>query len=148
MQIEKNPSYSVRFNRQGTVLLCKEVKQSPVVYNVITGQQVGGGANSRVQFSSPGYAYPNSGRRTLCFAGQDDELVVSASADHGLYVWSLPTDQPEDGEVSEQIVDSSLTILRGHNGYINAVRYNHQSGTLASAGAEKIIKLWTPIVRQ
>ena len=136
---------SVRFNRQGTRLLCREACQLPTVYEVPTNQQMTDGVNGNVRFSAPDYTTPNFGWNNFCFAGKDDESVVAASADHGLFVWSLPTDQQVAGE---QIVDQPLVVLRGHKKDINAVRYNRQRDTLASAGADKIIRLWTPIARQ
>ena len=132
---------SVRFNRQGTRLLCREDSQLPTVYQVPTSQQMTGGVNRKMQFSAPDYASPQVGRNINCFACQDDELVVVASGDHGLFVWSLPTDQQVAGD---QVIDQPLVVLRGHKNYIHAVRYNHQRDTLVSAGEEKIIKLWTP----
>ena len=99
------------------------------------------GVNGKVEFSSQGYAISHCGWNNSCFAGQDDELVVVASADHGLFVWSLPTDQKVAGD---QIVDQPLVVLRGHKDDINAVRYNRQRDTLASADQEGVIKLWTP----
>ena len=100
-----------------------------------------GGANRKMQFSAPDYAIPYYGRNNSCFAGQDDELVVVASADYGLFVWSLPTDQQVAGY---QVIDQPLVVLRGHKDDIYAVGYNRQRDTLASAGQEGVIKLWTP----
>ena len=103
------------------------------------------GISGKVQFSSQGYVTPTTGRNINCFAGRDDELVVAASANHGLFIWSLPTDQQVEGD---QIVDQSLVALRGHKDNIFSVRYNLQSDTLASAGAGKVIKLWAPIAQR
>ena len=132
---------SVRFNRQGTRFLCREDSQLPTVYQVPTSQQMTGGVNRKMQFSAPDYASPQVGRNLNCFAGKDDELVVAASADHGLFVWSLPTDQKVAGD---QVIDQPLVVLRGHKDDIYAVGYNRQRDTLASAGQEGVIKLWTP----
>ena len=121
--------------------MCKESNKLPVVYNVPIGS---GAANGQVLFSAPGYGMPDGyGRHAFCFAGQEDELVVAASTDHGLYVWSLPNDQ-----VVHTVVDQPLVVLRGHKDEILAVRFNNRSDTLASAGREKIIKLWSPIGHQ
>ena len=122
--------------------MCKESHPLPVVYNVPIGS---GAVNGQVQFTASGYGAPDTGKDIHCFAGQDDELVVAASADHGLYIWSLPNDQQVAGD---QIVDKPLVVLRGHKDDIYAVRYNRRRDMLASAGEEKIIKLWTPIAQQ
>ena len=140
MHIFPSANNSVRFNLQGTRLVCKESNKLPVVYNVPIGS---GAVNGKVEFSAPGYGIPGYGRHALCFAGQEGELVVAASADHGLYVWSLPNDQ-----VVHTVVDQPLVVLRGHKDRINSVRYNNRSDTLASAGGEKVIKLWEPIAQQ
>ena len=119
--------------------MCRESFQPPTFYNV---PQVANGISGKTQFSSQGYVTPTTGRNLNCFAGRDDELVVAASADYGLYVWSLPSDQQVAGD---QVIGQTLTVLQGHKGVIYSVCYNHASDTLASAGAEKIIKLWVPI---
>ena len=131
------PNNSVRFNRQGTRLLCRESLRLPTVYNV---PQAANNISGKVQFSAPDYVTPTTGRDIHCFAGPEDELVVAASADYGLYVWSFPTDH-----LSDLIVDPSLVVLKGHKDQICSVCYNRQSDTLASAGAGEIIMLWTPI---
>ena len=132
---------SVRFNRQGTRLLCQESNQLPIVYKVPTGHEMTDGFSRKIKFSAPDYASPQVGRNLHCFAGQYDELVVAVSTDHNLFVWSLPTVQqlPVD-----QVVNQPLVVLRGHKEIIHAVRYNHHMDTLVSAGEEKVIKLWTP----
>ena len=140
MHIFPSANNSVRFNLQGTRLVCKESNKLPVVYNVPIGS---GAVNGIVEFSAPGYGIPGYGKHIHCFAGQDNELVVAASADHNLYVWSLPNDQ-----MVRQIVDQPLVVLRGHKDKIFTVRFNNRSVTLASAGVEPIIKLWTSIVQQ
>ena len=133
-----NTISNVQFNQQGTRLLCREKNQLPFVYNFSNGQEVGGDQNRTriMKFSSLGYAIPNCGINLSCFAGQNDELVVAASADHGLFVW--PIDQKV---VDEQVVDQPLVVLRGHKGSIFSLRYNRRIDTLASAGKENIIKL-------
>ena len=138
---------SVKFNQRGTRLLCHEFGHLsfPKVYDVATSQQMasnGVESSRRVEFSAPGYATPYGGRNNFCFAGQDDELVVAASFYTNLFVWSLPFDQ----ELSEyQVIDQPLVALEGHEDQIYSVRYNRQRDTLASAGEEKVITLWTPI---
>ena len=129
-------AYSTKFNRNGTRLHCGEVKRSPVVYDVSTEQQT----NGKVRFSAKGYSISDKGRNLHCFAGQDDELVVSASNDHNLYVWSLPRELGR-----EQVVNQSVAVLRGHENNVLAVRYNSRTSTLASADFGGTIRLWAPI---
>jgi len=57
-----------------------------------------------------------------------------------LYLWSLPDEREDD-----QIVSELVATLRGHSGGVYCIRYDYHNSVLASAGSEKIIKLWTPI---
>ena len=138
---------SARFNQRATRLLCIEFQSahSTVCYNVPSEQQQMGGVNGKVRFSSKVTLLPSQEENLNCFAGRDDELVVAASDDHSLFVWPLPTDGEMGGD---QVVDQSLVVLRGHKDIIFSVCYNRQSDTLASAGGEKVIKLWEPIAQQ
>ena len=76
----------------------------------------------------------------MCFAGRDDELVVAASEDHSLHVWLL-----RDSQVRDVAVNQSLIALRGHTAPVYIVRYDHNNDVVASAGTEKIVKLWSAI---
>ena len=87
---------------------------------------------------------PNSGRRALaydacCFAGVDDELVISASNDDSLLIWSLPESQDQN-----MTVDRSLCVLIGHEETIRSVRSSPDKLTFISCDDAGIIKLWTP----
>ena len=94
-----------RFNARGTQFLCRELSEFPVVYDVPTEQQMSVASSRKIQVSTP----CNSGfhgNQRLCFAGQEYELFVSAeSADHNLYIWSLPTDR----QVGDQVIDQPLS---------------------------------------
>ena len=134
---------STRFNRQGTRLLCHELNQSPSLYDVTMGlgMSESDGVGGKVLFSAPGFDIPvNQWENRSCFAGQDDELVVTVSANFNLFVWPLPSNQLVG---YDQLVNQPLGVLEGHQGSVSALRHNHQRGLLASAGAEKIIKLWS-----
>ena len=135
------PNMSVRFSQRGVRLLCRELHYLPVVYDV-PGQQTSDFTAGKMYFSAQGYG-PSSGRNINCFAGQEEDLVVSASTDHNLYVWRLPIGPLNDNQAAKQ----PLAVLRGHKDKIFSVRYNRRSDTLASVGEEKIIKLWTPILQ-
>ena len=132
---------SAAFNRRGTRLLYGVTKQPPVVFDVPSEEQKDG-ATGKVRLSSQGFSLPGGGSNTICFAGKDDELVVAASKDHSLHVWSLPDSQGRD-----MTINQSLIALRGNNDEVYSVRYDHNNDVLASAGAKKIIKLWSPIAQ-
>lgn len=95
-----------------------------------------------MRLQAKGFSPPNRGRHFMCFDGRQDELVVAASKDNNLHVWSLPESQGLDLTINQ-----SLNILRGHSGKVFCVRYNPCNDILASAGAEKIVKIWTPIAQ-
>ena len=126
-------------------MLCTKLGKFPVVYDVPTEQQMGVDEVGKIQLAQHCSPFFNVEMRH-CFAGQNDELVFSASeaADHNLSIWSLPADQ----QGIYQVIDQPLAVLKGHKGEINSVCYNHRTGMLASAGAERIIKLWTPIAQE
>ena len=130
-----------RFNRQGTRLLYGKVNQPPAIFDV-TSEEQKDGATGKVRLSSPGFSLSYVGWNTLCFAGKDDELVAAASEDHSLHVWSLPDSQGRDVTINQ-----SLVALRGHTAPVYTVRYVLNNDVLASAGAEKIIKLWNSIAQ-
>ena len=129
------------FNRRGTRLLYGVSKQPPVVFDVPSEEQMGG-APGTVGLSSQGFYLPDFGFNTMCFAGQEDELVVAASEDHSLHVWSLPDSQGRDTTINQ-----SAIALRGHTAPVLTVRYDHNNDVLASASAQKIIKLWSSVAQ-
>jgi len=65
------------FNRKGTRLLGGRAKQPLTVVDIpsLTGDGATGGQG---RLSSEGYSLPGFGRNIFCFAGRDDDLVVSA----------------------------------------------------------------------
>ena len=129
------------FNRRGSRLLFRELGQFPVVYDVPTEQQMDvATANRKIHFSAQRCS-PYISSQRHCFAGREDEVVVSAeSNDSNLSIWSLPESQGRD-----QVVDQPLAVLKGHKGPIYSVCCNHRTETLASSGIEKIIpfKNWS-----
>ena len=131
------------FNRQGTRLLGGRITDPYLMVTEVPSLTGGAAAAlQNVRLSATGFHFPNTGRNKYCFAGRDDDLVVSASSDHNLYVWSLPESQGNDISVNE-----SLLVLRGHSKEVYAVRFDPCNDVLASAGQEMVIKLWTPIAQ-
>ncbi|GLH03745.1 Retinoblastoma-binding protein 5 homolog [Gryllus bimaculatus] len=122
---------SVRFNHNGTHILALRRRLPPVLYAIHSPEHI-------CQFDHPGY-YNSCTMKSCCFAGDDDEYVLSGSDDFGLYVWKIPTSDEKD-----QWVDRAHMILRGHRSIVNQVRYNPSSCIIASSGVEKLIKFWSP----
>ena len=134
-------STMAKFNRKGTSLVIDVGSLMATVIPVVE-PSMADAVSGEIWLSAQGFSLPDVGKNLMCFAGRDDaELVVSASKDYSLYVWSLPEKLECDQSVKP------LFALRGHAGGIYSVRYDPCSDTLASAGAERIIKLWTPSLR-
>ena len=132
-------STKAEFNLQGTRLLCKEYQQVPVVYDILTSQS--SAVDGKVKLTADGFNVPIGGRNNCCFAGTEHQLVVSASGDHELYVWSLP----DYKNCRNGVVHQPLLVLRGHRSSVLNVRYCPHTDMLASSGREKTIKLWMPV---
>ena len=86
---------SVRFDLKGTRLLCSEVEQPIVCYNLPTlAHPI---ASESIRLAAQGYSMqegslkePNTQimKSPCCFAGANDELLVRDSRDNGIYIWS------------------------------------------------------------
>ncbi|KAI5746116.1 hypothetical protein M8J77_000033 [Diaphorina citri] len=122
---------SIRFNKAGTQLLGLRRRLPPVLYNTRSSSPV-------AQFDHEGY-YNSCTMKSCCFAGTQDEYVVSGSDDFVLYMWRVPRD-----DIYGQWIKSAQHTLEGHRSIVNQVRYNEQNCILASSGVEKIVKLWSP----
>ncbi|KAJ9582382.1 hypothetical protein L9F63_003275, partial [Diploptera punctata] len=118
---------SVRFNQRGTQILALRRRLPPVLYAVHSSMHL-------CQFDHPGY-YNSCTMKSCCFAGDDDQYVLSGSDDFNLYVWRIPQSQNK-----AQWVDSAHMILRGHRSIVNQVRFNPSNYIIASSGVEKLIK--------
>lgn len=120
---------NARFNLEGNKLLALRRRLPPVLYAVDSSSYL-------CQFDHPGY-YNSCTMKTCCFAGDNEEYVLSGSDDFNLYMWKIPSE-------GVKWVDSAHMVLRGHRSIVNQVRYNQSSCVLASSGVEKIIKIWSP----
>ncbi|XP_055599396.1 DDB1- and CUL4-associated factor 5 [Uranotaenia lowii] len=124
---------SVRFNALGTQVLALRRRLPPILYSTASPEPI-------CQFYHPDY-YNSCTMKSCCFAGENDQYVLSGSDDFNLYVWRVT-----DADVNEtdQWVDRNQMVLYGHRSIVNQVRYNPQKCVIASSGVEKIVKLWTP----
>ncbi|XP_032691163.1 DDB1- and CUL4-associated factor 5 [Odontomachus brunneus] len=120
---------NVRFNALGNRLLALRRRLPPVLYAVDSPTHL-------CEFDHPGY-YNSCTMKSCCFAGDNDEYVLSGSDDFNLYMWKIPSTEVK-------WVESAHMVLRGHRSIVNQVRYNQASCIFASSGVEKIIKIWSP----
>ena len=138
----KESTLSARFDEKGTRLVCLEVDEPLVVYDVpISFDDLHEDKGLKILLKAAGYSNKTTGKNSCCLVGGEDELVVAGSDNHGLYIWSLTdTPQPRDTE--------PLFILHGHRGSINSIRFCDVKSILASCGQENIIKFWTPVLEE
>lgn len=129
--LSNQSSMSVRFNCTGTHLLALRRRLPPVLYDV-------GSAHAVAEFDHREY-YNSCTMKSCCFAGDNDQYVLSGSDDFKLYVWKIPSNI--SCKKGTWVNDAHL-VLRGHRSIVNQVRYNYTYGILASSGVEKIVKLW------
>lgn len=120
---------SACFDQSGKRLLALRRRLPPVLYSTDS-------ENAICQFYHPQY-YNSCTMKTCCFAGDNDEYVLSGSDDFNLYMWQIPLDDSEWGK--------SHIVLKSHRSIVNQVRYNKHNNLIASSGVEKMIKLWTSI---
>lgn len=124
---------SVSFNGLGTQVLALRRRLPPILYNTCSSIPIG-------QFYHSDY-YNSCTMKSCCFAGENDEFVMSGSDDFNLYMWRV-TDA--DCNATNQWIDRHQMVLYGHRSIVNQVRYNAQRCVIGSSGVEKVIKLWSP----
>ena len=129
-----------RFNQSGTQLLCSGLDPQLTVYDLPSlGNQSSFAATGKVTLGDLDFSNEAVSYDACCFAGINDELVVSGSGDHNLHIWSLP-----DGKGQDLLLNRSLHILHGHEDIIRCVRSSPDKRTIVSCGDDGTIKLWTP----
>lgn len=73
---------SVRWDSRGQQLLALRRRLPPVLYPVHSPCYV-------AQFDHPSY-YNSCTMKSCCFAGDNDQFVLSGSDDFNLYMWKVP----------------------------------------------------------
>ncbi|XP_013392731.2 uncharacterized protein LOC106160626 [Lingula anatina] len=122
---------SVRFNSLGDRLTALRRRLPPVLYDVRHSAPL-------CQFDHVGY-YNSCTMKSCCFAGDQDQYLVSGSDDFSLYIWRIPDKGSERVWLSE-----AHLVLKGHRSIVNQVRFNPDNHLLISSGVEKVIKAWSP----
>lgn len=122
---------SVSFNHRGDQIVALRRRLPPVLYKIDDNQPV-------CEFDHSRY-YNSCTMKSICFAGDDDQYVVSGSDEFNLYMWALPEDLSE-----RQFINSAHLVLKGHRSIVNQVRFNPANHLLISSGVEKVVKVWSP----
>ncbi|XP_065842110.1 DDB1- and CUL4-associated factor 5-like [Oscarella lobularis] len=128
----RQKAMSVAFNRSGTELFVLRRRAPPLLYSVYDASDDG------CQFLHNGYANACT-MKSGCFAGENDEYVVSGSDDFNVYMWRIPSSRETRGSVQS----SAQFVLPGHRSIVNQVRFNSRTMVLLTSGVEKIIKMWS-----
>ena len=77
-----------------------------------------------------------------CFAGLEDDLVITVADNGSMFVWSLP-----DGRGRDCTINRSLqTFGNGHEGLIHCIRCSNDKSSIVSSGKDGVIKLWTAVI--
>eukprot|EP00667_Euglena_gracilis_P005026 EG_transcript_5058 len=141
---------AVDFNRDGSMFVCSVRKAAPLVFRTAE-------ATPFLECHAPGYSNKVT-QKTASFIGDDDEMVACGSDDWGVYVWALEDLQPSSGEPvthdisreeqpwsnARHLVPRPRHVLRGHQSIVNGVAWNASLPLLATAGVERVIRLWQP----
>lgn len=122
---------SVRFNQHGDQIIALRRRLPPVLYKIHSHLPV-------CEFDHTGY-YNSCTMKSISFAGDNDQYVLSGSDDFNLYMWAIPED------LSDRLyINSAHMVLRGHRSIVNQVRFNQANHIIISSGVEKIVKVWSP----
>lgn len=139
---------SVCFNNDGTYLMTLRRRQPPVIYTLDS-------SDPYAHFYHTDY-FNSCTMKSSCFAGPNDEYVLSGSDDFNIYMWKIPDKQGTliNYNITHFVymylynffilgvwVEKTHLILYGHKSIVNQVRYNPYSYTIASSGVEKCIKV-------
>ena len=135
-------TWNARFNGSGTRLLCFErgAASQLVVYDLPTRHQATGAG--KVLLTDPDFRNEeDAGCDACCFAGEEDDLVISGSKD-SLFFWTLP----DRNKGLDCTVNRSLYRLpgTGERKTIRSVRCsNDKSLIVTCCDDDSVIKLWT-----
>ncbi|KAH3853970.1 hypothetical protein DPMN_096508 [Dreissena polymorpha] len=124
-------SMSVRFNQRGDRLVALRRRLPPVMYGIHSNEPL-------CEFDHAGY-YNSCTMKSISFAGENDQYVLSGSDEFNLYMWAVPEDLSE-----RMYINSAHMVLGGHRSIVNQVRFNPSNHIIISSGVEKIIKVWSP----
>ena len=75
---------------------------------------------------------------TCCFAGANDELVVAASLNDDVHVWSVP-----EGQLNSSTDNQQIMHLTFDDQEIRGIFYSKHRNALISCGNFNQIKTWT-----
>lgn len=129
--VAQQSANSVRINRSGDQILALRRRLPPILYSIHSNKPL-------CEFDHTGY-FNSCTMKSCCFAGDNDQYVLSGSDDFRLYMWKIPEDLS-----SRRYVNEAHMVLHGHRSIVNQVRFNPDNHVIISSGVEKMIKVWSP----
>ena len=72
-----------------------------------------------------------------------ERTLISGDSEGGLHLWKIPRDRPFGEDGKERARSESDTQLAGHSGPILAIARSTDEHLVATAGADRLAKLWS-----
>ncbi|KAA8493190.1 DDB1- and CUL4-associated factor 5 [Porphyridium purpureum] len=142
--VEGKEITGIDFDHTGEQLVCLAKNSSPVVFGTFDPD------DAHVLQSST--FLNRTTMKGVSFGGADSSFVLAGSDDFGVYVWRTPKLQNHRGQTAiaeEQDAaaehSSELYVLHGHRSIVNNVRMHPVFPWIASAGVEKMVRLWSAL---
>ena len=132
-------SYNAQFTTNGKRIVYKEKEDYISLYDPPSRSNYKYG-QLKMQVGSTEYDTKDVSSRAFCFAGDNDELVATASSkDRRLFIWQIP-----GGD--EPAVNQPLLVLpeQHHEKEIIRIAFSRKKCSLASADYGGVINIWTP----
>jgi WD40 repeat protein len=120
--------YGLSFHPDGSRLAAGDAARQLKIWDVISGKLL------KLLLGHAHYVY------AVAWA-PDGQTLSSASADGTIKVW-----KPEIGGSEKRDIETGelMRTLQGHNGPVLALAYDRQTGILASASADRSLRIWQP----
>ncbi len=78
----------------------------------------------------------------VAFRPGDDNTLATASIDGTVMLWDIAESRDEKADLGEDATGVVIDTLRGHEAGLYSIAFNHDGRLLASAGADRSIRIW------
>ena len=128
----------IRYDSKGDRLIFMETDAGPQVIDLASFTSGGENEGKKTLTSTVENDHNWADNGACCFAGANDELVVAASRNRHLHVWSVP-----EGRFDRSTIHRQTMHLTFDDQEISGVFYSKHRSTLVSSGGFNHIKTWT-----